>query len=269
MIGRLPGGGGIRTAGSSAILENAHDLHLGKGRLFRDGVDVFSVPLAQTGVGEGEYVADFQAVFRRQFRADEDFVLILWLDMAASKQRIFLIQKHIRKPGIPHSGYPAHVAGLAVTGARQEVKLIAFGIAIMLRIEGLYLPLGSVDYLGNALLGNHRGCSFTERAIHQSHLRIGPDVKGRADVGTQIPGCLSGPIQNGKADQQKGRCQKEDQEKKHGFSFLAGQVKSGPPANAHKKTPSFRLMCFHHTKGRLVFSLRPDLILILFWKDSG
>lgn len=155
-----------------------------KARLFQDGIDVFSVLLAQTGVGKGEYVAYFQAVFRRQFRADEDFVLILWSNVAASEQGIFSAQEHIGPFGIPHSGYPAHVAGLAVTSARQEVKLPAFGIAIMFRIVGFYLPLGSVDCLGNALLGNHRGCSFTERAILQSHLRIGPDVKSRADVGT-------------------------------------------------------------------------------------
>ena len=159
--------------------------------------------------------------------------------MTASKQRIFLIQKHIRKPRIPHSSYLTHVAGLIVPGTRQEVKLFALGIAIMLRIIGFHLTLGSVDHLVNTLLGDHWCCPFTEFAIFQSHLRIGPDIKGSTDIRTQISGCLSCTIQNGKANQQKGRYQKEDQEKKKSLSFFAGQVKGGPPVNAHKKHRPF------------------------------
>ena len=34
---------------------------------------------------------------------------------------------------------------------------------------------------------------------------VGPDIKGSTDIRTQISGCLSCSIQNGKADQQKGR----------------------------------------------------------------
>ncbi len=139
-------------------------------------------PIKQNSSAKGEYIANFQAVFRCQLCADEDFILIVRLDMAASQQRIFLIQKHIRKPRIPHSGCLTHVAGLIVPSTRQEVKLFAFGIAIMLRIVGFHLPLGSVDHLVNALLGDHGCCPFTESAILPSHLRIGPDSKGSTDI---------------------------------------------------------------------------------------
>ena len=74
--------------------------------------------------------------------------------------------------------------GMQVTITRQEVKLFALGIAIMLRIIGFHLPRGSVDHLVNTLLGDHRCCPLTESAILQSHLRIGPDIKGSTDVGT-------------------------------------------------------------------------------------
>ena len=37
----------------------------------------------------------------------------------------------------------------------------------------------------------------------------------------------------------KQKYQKENQEKKNSFSFPAGQVKGGPPANAHKKHRPF------------------------------
>ena len=103
--------------------------------------------------------------------------------MAASKQCIFLIQKHICQLGISHSSYLAHIAGLAVTSSRQKMQLFALGIAIVFRVVGFHLASGSVHNLINALLGNDGRCSLTDRAALKDHFLIGADIKGRANIG--------------------------------------------------------------------------------------
>ena len=141
-------------------------------------------------MGEGEYISHLQIIFRRQFLTDEDFIFIRPPDMAARGQNTFLIQKHISQLGIPHSSHLAHIAGRVVTGSRQKMDLLALSIAIVFRIVGFYPAPGSIHNLVNTLLRNGWYRPLTDRSALKNHLLIGADIKGRADIGTQILRCL-------------------------------------------------------------------------------